>query len=302
MAAAAELNYQPNPLARSLRTRRSRTVGVILPDLTNPLFPPIVRGIEDRLAADSYAALIGNTDSDDTRERLIFDRLRARHVDGFVFATARLDSPLLAEAARDGLPVVLVNRVADGGAFPAVTVDNARGVELAVSHLVALGHRRIAHIAGPLDVSTGLARYQGFLAAVRGAQLDGGPALVARARAYSVEEGERCCAELLALDPPVTAIAAANDMLALGCYSGLAAAGLACPDDISVVGYNDMPFNGRLRPPLTTVRFGHYLLGTSAGELILERIAALDGPVKILYLAPELVVRGSTGPPALPAH
>src|SRR4030088_355816 len=102
--AAAALGYRPNPVARSLRTRRSHTVGVLIPDLNNPLFPPIVRGLEDRLAAAGYVALIGNTDSDDERERMVFEQMRARHVDGLVLATARLRHPLLAEGGRPGVP------------------------------------------------------------------------------------------------------------------------------------------------------------------------------------------------------
>ncbi len=297
LAAATSLGYRPNPVARSLRTRRSHTVGVLIPDLNNPLFPPIVRGIEDRLAADGYVALIGNTDSDDERERLVFELMRARHVDGFVFATAHLRSPLLAEAAAAELPVVLVNRYAEGYGFPSVSVDNERGIAMAVAHLVSLGHRRIAHIAGPQDVSTGLSRYRGFVAAMSAHDLPVDPALVGWARAFSVEEGDRCCRELLAAGTGCTAVAAANDMLGVGCYSALEAVGLRCPEDISVVGFNNMPFIDRLRPPMTTISFPHYLLGTEAGTLILERIAANGGPRKILYLAPELVIRGSTAQP-----
>jgi LacI family transcriptional regulator len=298
LAAADSLGYRPNTVARSLRTRRSHTVGVLIPDLTNPLFPPIVRGIEDRLAADGYVALIGNTDSD------VFERMRARHVDGFVCATAHLRSPLLAEAAAAGLCVVLVNRHAEGYGFHSVSADNERGIAMAVAHLVSLGHRRIAHIAGPQDVSTGLSRYQGFLAAMRAHGLVADPALVVHAAAYSLEEGDRCCRELLAADRGCTAIAAANDMLAVGCYAALEDSGLSCPQDISVVGFNDMPFVDRLRPPLTSVSFPHYQVGAEAGRLILEQIAASatrgDGTgheAKVLFLAPELSVRGSTGPP-----
>jgi len=352
LAAADSLGYRPNTVARSLRTRRSQTVGVLIPDLTNPLFPPIVRGIEDRLAADGYVALIGNTDSDDERERLVFERMRARHVDGFVFATAHLHSPLLDEALAAELPVVLVNRNAEGYGFPAVSVDNERGMEMAVAHLVSLGHRRIGHIAGPQQVSTGLSRYRGFLAAMAAHGIEVDPALVVQASAFSLEEGDRCCRALLAADSGCTAIAAANDMLAVGCYTALEDVGLACPADISVVGFNDMPFIDRLRPPLTSVSFPHYELGAEAGRLILEQIRGIgeqrsegtgrtarredevlavtaagsggrdgpgaplpngsgaaqsaataagpDGPAEdpaVLYLAPELMVRGSTAPP-----
>src|SRR5216683_3956071 len=226
--AAARLGYRPNPVARSLRTRRSHTVGVLIPDLNNPLFPPIVRGLEDRLATAGYVALIGNTDSDDERERMVFEQMRARHVDGLVVATARLRHPLLAEAARAEMPVVLINRLAQDYSFPSVSVDNERGVRMAVAHLSALGHRRIAHIAGPQEMSTGLSRYRGFVTAMEsgGLQVDGD--LIVFAKAFTVEEGMRCSRLLLergaggvGTGTGCTAIAAANDMLAVGCYAAL---------------------------------------------------------------------------------
>ena len=261
LAAADELGYRPNPVARSLRTRRSHTVGVLIPDLNNPLFPPIVRGIDDRLAAAGYVALIGNTDGDDERERVVFEQMRARHVDGFVLATAHLRSPLLAEAARAEIPVVLMNRLVEDYSIPSVSVDNERGVRMAVSHLAELGHRRIAHIAGPQDLSTGRSRYQGYVAAMAACGLPVDPGLVVFAGRFSLEEGQRCCRELLELPEPCTAVAAGNDML---------------------------------KPPLTTVRFPHYQVGTEAAQLLLERIGGHSGPVKILYLAPEFINRGST--------
>src|SRR5579875_3094582 len=280
--AAAALGYRPNPVARSLRTRRSHTVGVLIPDLNNPLFPPIVRGLEDRLATAGYVALLGNTDGDSAKEQLIFEQMRARHVDGFVLATAHVRDPVLAEAAAADLPIVLMNRLAPDYSFSSVSVDTEQGLRMAVAHLAALGHTRIAHIAGPQEVSTGAGRRRGFVSA----------------SGYTVEEGTRCCRELLARRARCTAVAVANDMLAVGCYAALDEAGLRCPEDLSLVGFNDMPFIDRLRPPLTTVRFPHYQLGTEAAQLLLERIGGGEGPVKILYLAPELVVRGSTAAPA----
>jgi LacI family transcriptional regulator len=299
--AAEALGYRPNPVARSLRTRRSHTVGVLIPDLNNPLFPPMVRGLEDRLATAGYVALIGNTDFDDNRERMVFDQMRARHVDGLVLATARLRHPLLAEASRAEIPVVLINRLAQDYSFPSVTVDNERGVRMAVGHLAGLGHRRIAHIAGPQEMSTGLSRYRGFVTAMESSGLPVDGDLVVFAKAFTVEEGVRCSRLLLergAGQEGCTAVAAANDMLAVGCYAALDEAGLSCPEDISVVGFNDMPFIDRLRPPLTTISFPHYQVGTEAAQLLLEQMAEHGGPVKILYLAPELIVRGSTAPPA----
>ncbi len=294
LQAAAELGYQPNAVARSLRTRRSHTVGVLIPDLNNPLFPPIVRGLEDRLDADGYVALIGNTDGDDARERKVFEQMRARHVDGYVLATAHLRNPLLDEAVRAGVPVVLMNRIAEDYSFPSVTVDNERGVRMAISHLTSLGHSKIACIAGPQDVSTGLARYRGFQSGMAAADLEVRPGQVAFARSFSIEEGRRCASEILAAGDGCTAVAAGNDMLAVGCYQALEQAGLSCPGDVSVVGFNDMPFIDMLRPPLTTVAFPHYQVGTEAAQLLLERLNGGGGLVKVLYLAPELIVRGST--------
>jgi LacI family transcriptional regulator len=303
-AAAAKLGYRPNPVARSLRTRRSNTVGVLIPDLNNPLFPPIVRGLEDKLAAAGYVALIGNTDADAGRERVIFEQMRARHVDGFVLATATLHDRLLAEAAAAELPVVLMNRLSQDYSFPSVSVDNEQGARMAVTHLAKLGHTRIAHIAGPQEASTGMARLRGFRDGMTSNGLEVDEDLIAYAGRYTVEEGARCCGELLARGG-FTALAAANDMLAVGCYAALDEKALLCPDDLSIIGFNDMPFIDRLRPPLTTVRFPHYQLGTEAAQLLLERISGGEGPVKILYLAPELVVRGSTlerSRTAAPAH
>src|SRR5262249_36947611 len=151
---------------RSLRTRRSNTVGVLIPDLTNPLFPPIVRALEDRLAAAGYVALIGNTDGDGERERLAVPPTppppRARQ--GAGTAGARRGRPPAAAGA--GLPVVLMNRMAQDHSLDSVSVDNEGGMRMAVAHLAAEGHERIAHIAGPQEVSTGLSRYRGFMSAM----------------------------------------------------------------------------------------------------------------------------------------
>lgn len=295
--AARLLGYQPNPVARSLKTRRSHTIGVVIPDLMNPLFPPIVRGIEDRLMRSGYVALLGNSDNDVERESRLIERMQSRQVDGLILATTRRDHPVVIEVGHHGIPVVLVNRVVDDRAFPSVATDDVRGISLAMSHLTGLGHRRLGHVAGPQEFSTGAGRYRGFLLGLHAAGLDANAASVAIAQAFTVDEGRRCCHQLLGQRPPITAVMAANDMLALGCYQAIAEAGKTCPRDISVVGFNDMPFIDQLSPPLTSVRFPHRQVGVEAAELMLEQIADRGRPAKALLVPPELVVRGSSGPP-----
>jgi LacI family transcriptional regulator len=292
---AEQLGYRPNPLARGLKTNRSFTVGVIVPDIQNPLFPPIIRGLDDRLGEAGYTPLIANTDNDPERERVDFEAMRARAVDGFITATARLDHELLDEIAALGVPLVLVNRGLEDGELPSATADDRAGVRLAVEHLVALGHRRIAHLAGPQGVSTGLRRFEGFREAMKAAGLD--PSLVRVSRAFTEPEGARLCEELLAGGTPVTGIVAGNDLMALGCYDVFAARGVECPRDLSVVGFNDMPFAARFAPPLTTVRIPHYEIGVAAAQLLLDILNGESaGPAEVVLPA-ELVVRGSTAPP-----
>jgi LacI family transcriptional regulator len=295
-AAATALRYKPNYLARSFKTHRTLSIGVIIPDINNPLFPPMLRGVEDRLAEAGYVALLANTENDAEREDRIFGELLGRQVDGLVLATARREDPRLVELAHEGVPVVLVNRVVDDHAFSSVSVDDRAGIRMALEHLASLGHHRVAHVAGPQSFSTGYGRYRGFVTGMSDDGLESDKSLVAFASTFSIAEGIRCGTELLSRPAVPTAILAANDMLALGCYTAVERLGLRCPDDVSIVGFNDMPFIDRLSPPLTTVRVPQYELGTQAAELLLERIAQPDVALKMMLLAPQLVVRGSTGP------
>jgi LacI family transcriptional regulator len=296
LRAAQQLGYRPNPIARGLKTNRSYTIGVLIPDITNPLFPPILRGIEDRLDDDGYTPLIVNTDNDAERERSHFEAMQARQVDGFISATARLDLPLLAQVAATGSPLVLVNRSLEDGSLPAVMVNDRKGTRLAVEHVAQQGHQRIAHVAGPQNVSTGHRRHLGFVEAMRSAGLEPSPERISFSRAFTEAEGARVCAELLTADPEITAIVAANDRLAIGCYDELERRGLRCPEDISIVGFNDMPFVERLRPPLSTVRVPQREIGTVAADLLLQQLGDGTQTGREILLEPMLIVRGSTGP------
>jgi LacI family transcriptional regulator len=295
--AAEELGYRPNRIARGLKTSRSHTIGVLIPDITNPLFPPILRGIEDRLDEAGYTSLVVNTDNDPDRERMSLDAMRARQVDGFISATARLDRELLAELALGETPLVLVNRSLEDESVPAVTVDDRQGIALAVKHVAELGHQRVGHVAGPQNLSTGHRRHLGFIEAMRAARLEAPPEVIRFGRYFTEDEGARACDELLKAVPDLTAIVAGNDLMAIGCYDTLEQRGLTCPDDISVVGFNDMPFVDRLRPSLTSVRIPQREIGKVAAGLLLTQLSGGEQPVEEILLEPTLMARASTAPP-----
>jgi LacI family transcriptional regulator len=297
LKAAESLGYQPNPIARSLKTARTNTVGVVIPDLTNPLFPPIVRGIEDVLSPAGYNAYIVNTDNDPKREEAQIESLRSRQVEGLIVATARRDHPLLVRLHGLGMRMVLVNRKVDDLELPSVTADDAAGTQLAVAHLARQGHRRVLHLAGPSDTSTGVARSRAFRHAVRDHGLDDDPALIVECAYWSEADGARALRGVLDSGLEFTAIVAGNDLLALGCYDVFAERGLECPDDISVIGFNEMPFLDKMRPPLTTVSIPHYEIGFEAARLLLDSIDEPYRHARSVLLPASLVVRQSTAAP-----
>jgi LacI family transcriptional regulator len=296
-AVAEELGYRPNALARGLRTQRSLTLGMLAPDLTNPFMPPVVRAVEEALERAGYTLIVANTDNEPRREAQALQTFASHQVEGLVLATATLDDDWQVGGPAARLPVVLVNR---RSRFPLPTVvpDDAHGVASAVGHLTDLGHRRVAHIAGPLQISTGRARAEAFERAVARAGTDGPPPVEHTSR-LTVDEGERACARLLDRRPDVTAIFAANDMLAIGCLRALRRNGVRVPEEVSLVGFNDMQFVDLLDPPLTTVRVPQAAMGQAAAALLLELVGGATPPPTpaLVELPGSLIVRGSTAPP-----
>jgi LacI family transcriptional regulator len=292
--AAESLGYQTNPIARSLKTARSGTIGLVIPDLTNPLFPPIVRGIEDVLAPAGYSALIINTDNDPARERSQVATLQSRQVEGLVVATARLEHPFLEQLHAQGARMVLVNRRVEGLDVPSVSPDDAAGIRLAVHHLATLGHRRVAHLAGPQTTSTGVIRARAFRGAVHDFGLDEDESLIVACDYWTESEGARVLRGMLDVGGPFSALVAGNDLIALGCYDVFAERAISCPGDCSVVGFNDMPFLDKLQPPLTTVAVPHHQIGVEAARMLLEGIEEPDRPPRSVLMPVSLIVRGST--------
>jgi LacI family transcriptional regulator len=290
------LNYRRNAAAHSLRTNRTRLVGVVLPDITNPVFPPIIRGIEDGLAKHGYLAILANTDGHLDREAEIAETLLARGVDGLILASVEREDRAISQLTAEGLPIVTVNRRVDDPAVSSVVNDEADGIRLVLTHLVSLGHSSVANIAGPQSLSTGVERYRAFETQRRALSLKPDQRLIAFAAAFNEAEGDRCTEELLGRGITFSAIVCSNDRLAIGAIAALRRAGLECPENISITGYNDMPLVDRLSPSLSTVRIQQYEVGRDAVGVLFEMIetpAARRTP-RHLIRPVELVIRDST--------
>lgn len=295
--AARKLGYRPHPLARGLRTNRTMSVGVIIPDVENPLFGPIIAGVESVLVEEGYSVLIGNADRGPEHADSLVEEMLERHVDGLVLATPSRRVSLAAERAQESVSVVLVNRSVDDDSIPAIVGDDHAGIGLAVRHLRELGHDRIGHVAGPSWVSTGMGRRQAFLDWMDTVGLDSDPDLVEEADWYQVEPGNVSALELLRRHPDLTAIVAANDLLGMGCYRAARSLGRAIGVDLSITGYNDMPFLDLMQPSMTAVRVPYRQMGADAATTLLALISNEEvspGPVR---LAPTLAIRASTAPP-----
>jgi len=296
LEAAQRLSYRANSIASSLRTKRSRVVGVVVPDIASMLFPPILEGIDQALLKEGYMTIVANSANDPERHRRILAGMMERQVDGLIIASATLHDPILDEWLENPAPIVLINRTDESGRVPAVLNDDLRGIGLAVRHLVELGHKRIAHIAGPDSLSTGASRLRGFHIACTEFAVPKMKHAVVHAAAFTREAGRAACLELLAKNSNLTAIVAGNDLIALGCYDAFAEKGMSCPADISITGYNDAPFVDLVRPALTTVRIDQREMGLEAGRILIARMAGHRAIADVL-LRPEFVKRRSTSAP-----
>ena len=289
-----ETEYRPNGVARGLKLRQTLVLAVVIPDITNPFFAALFRGVEDGAAARGYNVLLCNTDGSPERQRSHLESLNARRVDGVIMASTVLKDPAVRWLRHQRTPYVLVNRFSDEALDPFVGSDDLTGARLATEHLVSLGHVRIGHLAGQTTVSTGVQRRRGYQAALAEAGLPSDPELVVDS-GFTEDGGAQATKGLLALKRPPTAIFAVTDMTAVGAYAVARRQGLRIPEDLAIVGYNDIPLAGRLIPGLTTVHVPIHELGSVAARMLLEQIETRELPPKRVVFAPQLVVRGSTG-------
>lgn len=293
---AEQLGYKRNSLASSLRTQKTGTIGLIVPNLSDPLFSPIIASVEERVAQDGYVTFVANSDYSPAKLRSIVERMSGQFVAGLVVASFELNDPSVDLCLELGIPTVAVLRDPRDARISSVAMDDASGVQAMVEHILDLGHRDITYVTPPLAASTAQNRLVGFNAATRLAKAAGCRFNVVEARAYDVVEGERIMTDMLASGLTSTAVLAFNDLLAVGCLVALKSAGVACPGQISLTGVNDLPFMNMLSPPLTTLHTAGRDLGFESADLLMSLIKNHVQPVKRVLLTPHVVLRGSTGP------
>jgi len=293
---ADQLEYRANESAVSLKTKRSFLIGVFLPDITDPFYPPIVVGVRKRLMKSPYVAIVGDAERPVGQERHSLRAMKMRPMGGLVLATAKLKDIFVEEAIAERVPHVQVLQVTAKPASSTVVVDQTRGMSLLVQHLWSLGHRRIAHVIGPQDVSTGVGNLAGFRAAMQAAGAAADDGLIQVAGGDSIEAGRMALEGLLGRRKRFTAVVAGSATLALGCLDAIKANGLACPQDISVCGYNDVPLLDRISPALTTISADTIQVGWFAADLLVRAIEHPSAPPMHIVVQPTLVVRESTVP------
>ncbi|MDR7484425.1 MAG: LacI family DNA-binding transcriptional regulator [Armatimonadota bacterium] len=294
LAAVARLGYHPNLVARGLKKRVTGTIGLIVPDISNPFFPAIARGIEDVASRAGLAVLLCNTYEDLAKERTYLGVLRKRMVDGLIFATVGANTGHLRMLRRQGVPVVLVARAPDGVEMDAVLVDNRRGAREATEHLLRLGHRRIAFIGGPATLPVARERLAGYCDALQAVGIPVDPARIGHGD-FHADGGAAVVAALLRRGAAFTAVVAANDLMAIGAMRELRRWGRRLPDDVAVVGFDDITFASLVDPRLTTVAQPKYRMGCLAMERMLELLGGADRTPRRLVLEPRLIVRDSCG-------
>ena len=296
--AVVSIGYQPSQLARGLRRVKTNMIGMIIPDVTNPFFPAVVRGAEDVAFANGYRLVLCNTDNDHFKELAHLRELKTYLPAGLIVIPSNFSdlSTHVESYQKAGTAVVCVDRLPRDWEGDTVTVANEEGAHIATRYLIQLGHRRLAAITGPLHLTNSGQRLAGFKAALKKARIHVAPEYFQEA-SFDKPGGYAKAKVLLNMVPRPTAIFAGNDMIALGVLAAIQEAGLRCPEDISVIGFDNQDVTEITNPPLASVHQPGYQMGATAARLLLDRVSGKSSAVKHVVLQTELKVRGSVAPP-----
>src|SRR5271166_2617302 len=296
--AIRNMGYQPSALAQGLRKNRTNMLGMVIPDITNPFFPGVVRGVEDVAYKRSFRVILCNADNDPSKEESYVRELRSYKIAGLLIIPAAgpgIKAHLRAYGSA-AVPVVCIDRVPDGWKGDAVLVANAEGAYLATRHLIQMGHKRLAVIAGPLGLTNAAERLKGFTRALNEARIEIEPEFVQEAR-FDTTSGYQAALRLLRMLPRPTAIFACNDLMAFGVLQAARELSLRCPEDLSIAGFDSLEFTKFTDPSLTSVYQPGYQLGATAARLLFQRVDGLRSAPKKVLLPTELKKRDSVGPP-----
>ena len=292
-SAIRKLHYQPSNLARGLRTKSSGAIGIVIPDSTNPFFAEVVRGIEDHCYEEGYSAFLCNSDGDTEKEYCYLQILREKSVDGIVLVSSGDNKDSHDLLGKSNIPYVIIDREVPFLKADSVLIDNYKGGYDATSHLINLGHRSIGCIAGPSQVTPSWQRRQGYSRALRDNGLPVEESLIVQGD-FRGDSGRDGMHRFLEMKSPPTAIFACNDIMAIGAMAEARRQGIAIPDQISIIGFDDIALASLVVPQLTTIAQPKKLLGETGAKLLLRRLRQEDMDKEDIVLQPELIIRNST--------
>lgn len=290
--AVERLAYRPSGVARNLRRRRTTVLGMLVSDIRNPFFTDVVRGVEDIARGQGLSLILGNSDERLEKEAEYLELFLAERVAGVIVTPASEHGTDVGLLVSRGVPVVAVDRLPPAAGIDSAVVDNVGGARDATLHLISQGFSRVACIVGPLDRSTAVGRLEGYRAAVRDSAA-GYPPLV-RQSDFTQKGGYDAALALLDSPHRPDALFVSNNLMTIGALAAIEEVGLRVPDDIGIVGFDDMPWAALLRPPLTTVAQPTYQLGEAAARLLIRRIHGSEDPAQHVQLPVELIVRASS--------
>ncbi|HRR90894.1 MAG TPA: LacI family DNA-binding transcriptional regulator [bacterium] len=287
---ARKLNYRPNYRGQILTTQNTKNIGLLITDITNPFFPELVMGAEEYASKSGYTVLLGNTSESEEKETNYLDFFSRGPVDGIIISASRVSNEHIIMLAEEGLPIVVINRILEHPKISYVSTDMEKGGYLATMHLLRLGHSKIAFINGPKHSEVSQRRLEGYKKALKEVGVDYNPDLISFNVPVS-ESGYKEAIKLLCTGEAPTAIFTYNDVMAFGVIKAAKELGIKIPEELSVVGFDDIFFSSFTDPPLTTIKQFKEELGRMAVELLFK---LMEGERESLLIEPELIIRNTT--------